>query len=181
MSQTLVDRLTSTPEGVREFQRERAILEVTELICALMEKRAVNKSELARRLSTSKGYITQLLDGRTNMTLRTVSDVMWALDSSLHVAAADLNVRTVRPTTHDVIAAPSWTWPTIDTDIPDSNGGRPYGHRSVTLTASESELLKSWLNFSPSIRRATLGMQPQSITFEHPKGRAIRVHQGMVA
>ena len=92
MGETLIDKLTATPEGMKLYQQERLILEVTELICELMEGAGVKKSELAERLGRSKGYITQLLDGRANMTLRTISDVLWALDSSLHVSSGPLDV-----------------------------------------------------------------------------------------
>jgi len=90
MGETFVDKLTATPEGKRGFLQECAILEVTELICALMDQKNVSRAELAKRLSKSKGYITQLLDGRTNMTVRTISDVLWALDCSAQVSARPL-------------------------------------------------------------------------------------------
>lgn len=92
MADTWISELTGTPEGMRLYHRERIILEMTELICALMDERGVNRSELARRLGKTKGYVTQLLDGETNMTLRTVSDVLWALDSSLRASAGPLDV-----------------------------------------------------------------------------------------
>ncbi len=67
------------------MQQEWLILEITEQICALMEEKGINKAELAKKLGKSKGYVTQLLDGRANMTLRTVSDVFFVLNSSLMV------------------------------------------------------------------------------------------------
>ena len=91
MAQTFVEKVTATREGKRLYEQERAILEVTELICKLMERQNVSKSELARRLGKSKAYVTQLLDGRANMTLRTISDVLFALDSSLRVQEESLS------------------------------------------------------------------------------------------
>jgi len=88
--QTLTERLTSTPEGLRLYQQERAIQEMTELICELMGRQEVSRSELARRLEKTKGYITQMLDGRTNMTIRTVADIMTALGFSVRVQADPL-------------------------------------------------------------------------------------------
>jgi transcriptional regulator with XRE-family HTH domain len=82
--------VTATREGKRLYEQERAILEVTELISKLMERQNVSKSELARRLGKSKAYVTQLLGGRTNMTLRTISDVLFVLDSSLRVREESL-------------------------------------------------------------------------------------------
>ena len=78
-AETLTEKLTKTAEGMRLYQQERAILEVTELICQLMDEQNVSRAELARRLDRTKGYITQLLDGRANMTVRTISDVFAAL------------------------------------------------------------------------------------------------------
>lgn len=90
MSQTLTDQLTSTPEGMALFQQERLILEVTELICGLMDEQRVSRAELARRLKTSRAHVTQILDGGANMTLRTVADALTALGCSLHVSSAPL-------------------------------------------------------------------------------------------
>ena len=54
----------------------------------------IKKKDLAKRLGKSPGYITQLLDGRANMTLRTVSNVMLALDSSLSIGTHSVDFRT---------------------------------------------------------------------------------------
>ncbi|WLD10858.1 helix-turn-helix transcriptional regulator [Planctellipticum variicoloris] len=44
----------------------------------------MTRSELADRLGKSKGHITQILDGTANLTLRTVSDVFFALGCEFH-------------------------------------------------------------------------------------------------
>jgi transcriptional regulator with XRE-family HTH domain len=77
---------------MKGFQQERLILEVTELIERLMKEQGVSKLQFAERLGKTKGYITQLLDGQTNMTLRTISDVMFALGRSLGVGDRPLSV-----------------------------------------------------------------------------------------
>ena len=84
MTKTLSEKVASTKEGRRLLQQERAILEVTELICQVMEETGVCRSELAERLGKSKGFISQLLDGRANMTIRTIADVFAALGSTVH-------------------------------------------------------------------------------------------------
>ena len=100
MTENWIDRLTATPDGRRELQRERLILEVTELICSVMDEQGITRSELAGKLGRSKGYITQLLDGRANMTLRTISDVMWSMDRGLCVSAQPLSGR-LHPPAHE--------------------------------------------------------------------------------
>jgi hypothetical protein len=84
---SLIRQLTQTPEGERLYQQERTILEMTELICKLMQEKDVAKKDLAERLGKSKSFITQLLSGSRNMTVRTLSDVLWALDSRIHADA----------------------------------------------------------------------------------------------
>jgi transcriptional regulator with XRE-family HTH domain len=104
--QTLTEELTSTPDALRLYQQERAILDVTELICELMERENTSRSKLARRLGRTKGYITQMLDGRTNMTIRTVADVMTALGFSVRVQADPLEAVEWQSFTKDLGAIP---------------------------------------------------------------------------
>src|SRR5947209_19650103 len=92
MQRTMVEEFTSTPEGMTLFQQERVILDVAILIRKLLKEKGLTKADLATRLGKSKAFITQLLDGRANMTLRTISDVMCALGNSLVVSPGPLDV-----------------------------------------------------------------------------------------
>ncbi|MBU4354072.1 MAG: helix-turn-helix domain-containing protein [Proteobacteria bacterium] len=55
------------------------IMEVTETLCELLEKEKISRKELADRLGKSKGFISQLLNGGRNLTLRTVADILHVL------------------------------------------------------------------------------------------------------
>lgn len=77
---TWVDGINKTPEDKRLFAQEQAILEVTELVCKLMEEQGVSKDELAKRMRTTKGKIIKLLDGRLNPTLLEISDLLFHLN-----------------------------------------------------------------------------------------------------
>ena len=55
------------------------ILEVTEVICKIMSDKGISRKQLADLLGKSKGYISQLLNGERNLTLRTVADIMHVL------------------------------------------------------------------------------------------------------
>jgi hypothetical protein len=81
---TLKKEITKTKSGLRAWHQERSIFETTNMICEMMEERAVRRSDLARRLGTNKSFITQLLDGSANMTLRTISDVFLELGYEFH-------------------------------------------------------------------------------------------------
>ncbi len=91
MSGALIDDLAYDSEDMKFYLQEKLILEITELISELMEEKGIRKIDLAQKLGRSKGYITQLLDGRANMTLKTISDVMWALESDLFMNSEPLN------------------------------------------------------------------------------------------
>ncbi len=106
--ETLTEKLTKTAEGMRLYQQERAILEVTELVCQLMDEQDVSRSELATRLGRTKGYITQLLDGRANMTVRTISDVFTALDRAVHFQEEPLRAIISPALTISLVAGIDW-------------------------------------------------------------------------
>ena len=89
--------LKTTTQETRTDQQEWLILQVTLHIEKLMEDQGVSKAELARRLGVNRAYITQLLDGQTNMTLKKIADVMLALDSSLVVSTAPIGFKTTIP------------------------------------------------------------------------------------
>ena len=108
---TLLGRLIKTPEDKRLFQRERTITEVTELICQLMEEHDVSKAELARRLGTSKANITQMLDGRRNMTLSTISDILFHLACEVRVAAVELEEPGVALPRESISVMTDGEWP----------------------------------------------------------------------
>lgn len=107
MTETLTERLTSTPEGMRLFQQERAIQEITEIVCEIMEEQGVSRSALADRLGKTKGYVTQLLDGRANMTLRTISNVFTALNRAVHFQEGPLQA-TVGAPQISLAVGPTW-------------------------------------------------------------------------
>jgi len=90
MRETVLGQWVETSdETKRLFAKEALILEVTEAIWELMEKHGRSKAELAKALGTSKSNITQLLDGRRNMTLGTLSDLAFALGLCVKVRFCD--------------------------------------------------------------------------------------------
>lgn len=65
------------------------ITEFVEGIHRLMEERGVSRAELARRLGTSRAYVTKLLGGNANFTLETMTKVAMALGAKVHVHVSD--------------------------------------------------------------------------------------------
>jgi len=78
MANSVIDDMND-PEFRKLLAQEELILEVTETICELLEKEKISRKELADRLGKSKGFISQLLNGGRNLTLRTVADILHVL------------------------------------------------------------------------------------------------------
>ena len=65
----------------RLVRQEELILDVTETLTQALEQAGVTKAELARRLGRSPGFVSQVLGGGRNLTLRTIADIAAALAS----------------------------------------------------------------------------------------------------
>lgn len=73
-------------ENAKLLAQELLITEVTEEIWKAMEEAGINKTELANRMGATKGYVSQVLSGSRNMTLRTLADICFALGKRATVA-----------------------------------------------------------------------------------------------
>lgn len=72
--------LENDVESGRLFAEESLITEVLDLIHQKMNEADVSKSDLAALLGTSKANISTILNGSRNITLRTLSNICFALD-----------------------------------------------------------------------------------------------------
>jgi hypothetical protein len=86
------------------------LLDVTSKICELMDSQGISKADLSRTLGTSKGYVTQMLDGSRNLTLRTLSDVFLALNKQACIRTRDFNLMG-RPVELHLAQEPMWEQP----------------------------------------------------------------------
>lgn len=88
----------SSTEGRRLLKQEELILEVTEALSAAIEERGLTRSEVAKRLGKTKGFVSQLLAGGRNLTLRTVADIADAIGISLRLAVETPEIALLGPT-----------------------------------------------------------------------------------
>ncbi len=79
MEKTLEGWVSQQADGGRVFAQEQLIAAVAEQIWEQMDKQQKTKTQLATTLGKSKAYLTQVLNGSRNMTLRTLSDIAFAL------------------------------------------------------------------------------------------------------
>lgn len=68
-----------SPGFAARVEEERLVYSAAEILAEAMEAYGVRKSQLAAKLGKSKAYVTQLLDGGQNLTLRTLARVVYSL------------------------------------------------------------------------------------------------------
>jgi transcriptional regulator with XRE-family HTH domain len=95
MTVSWISELAMDEDGRRLLEQERLILEVTESIANVMDEHGVSRAELAKRLGKSPAFVTKLLRGNNNFTLRTLSDVFFSLDYGARL--------TLGPVGHDAV------------------------------------------------------------------------------
>jgi transcriptional regulator with XRE-family HTH domain len=81
---------SSSVQNRRLLRQEELILKAATALSELLERQGITKVELAKRLGRTKGFVTQILAGDKNLTLRTIADVADALGHSVDVAVANL-------------------------------------------------------------------------------------------
>ena len=84
MDEFLVEYLKD-PENLRGFQRADLQVEIALQVERAMKAQRISRKELATRMGVSKGRVTQILCGTSNLTLRLVSDVFTALGLKLEL------------------------------------------------------------------------------------------------
>jgi transcriptional regulator with XRE-family HTH domain len=66
-------------EDERGLRQEELIIEVTEAVARALRSSGLTQNQLAARLGKTKGYISQVMAGGNNLTLRTLADIAQAL------------------------------------------------------------------------------------------------------
>jgi len=88
MNENTSESITDFIEGAKKgstYWEEMAILNFTEALLDRIEALGMAKKDLAKKLNVSSAYMTKLIGGRNNFTLRTMVRVARAVDSELHV------------------------------------------------------------------------------------------------
>ena len=74
----LAEHLTSVEE-MQYFAHDAAMLAITGDLEEEMERSGVSKAEMARLLGKTPAFVSQVLNGGRNMTIKTIADVALAL------------------------------------------------------------------------------------------------------
>lgn len=84
---TKYDELMLDPEFRRLDAIEALIADTSQMIADLLEQRNMKQADLARSLKKTPAFVSQLLNGKANLTLRTLAEVAHALGVNLSISA----------------------------------------------------------------------------------------------
>lgn len=62
---------------LRPYAEDRAVSILTGAVVDAIENAGMTRAEVARALGTTKSYVSQVLNGTTNMTLKTLGALFW--------------------------------------------------------------------------------------------------------
>jgi transcriptional regulator with XRE-family HTH domain len=82
-------RMFQEAEQHADYWIDGPISEFTEDLSRLMAEKEVTRAELARRMGTSRAYITKMMSGNANFTLMTMVKLAMALDGAVHIHISD--------------------------------------------------------------------------------------------
>jgi transcriptional regulator with XRE-family HTH domain len=82
---TLAEWTRESPENERLLAQEYLIATVAQEIWEVMERADVSRATVAERLGKTRSFVTQILSGSKNLTLRTISDIAHALDCEITI------------------------------------------------------------------------------------------------
>lgn len=64
--------------SLRPFAEDEAVSAITSAVQGAIDEAGLTRADVARLLGTTKSYISQVLNGSTNMTLKTLGALLWA-------------------------------------------------------------------------------------------------------
>jgi transcriptional regulator with XRE-family HTH domain len=132
------------------YEMERFLIGVNEEIVAQLEDNGITRTELARRLDVDKSYVTRLLNGLPNITLKTLVSVASALGCRMSVprftklvlASAEPEVE-VAPILRFARPACSTSW---RTNLPPVSTFRPIGDQQTVAVINDRPSLEVQLD-----------------------------------
>jgi transcriptional regulator with XRE-family HTH domain len=82
-SNIVADRLAKSDNLKKLFAHDVAMLSITSALIEEMQNQSVSRLDLAKRIGKSKGFVSQVLSGSRNMTVRTIADIALALGKEI--------------------------------------------------------------------------------------------------
>ena len=93
-TRTLHDEYLKDKDFARIMAQEDLIMDVTENFCRILDEEKLNRSRLAKTMGKTKGYVSQLLNGNRNITLRVLSDIAYYLGYTVRIGVRKRDAKT---------------------------------------------------------------------------------------
>ena len=90
----LIDRYRKLAEQYKddpEYILEGLLIDINEQLVGEMERKKITRTQLAKQLNCSNAYITKLLNGTENLTLKKLLEVALALGKEIDIALKPRN------------------------------------------------------------------------------------------
>jgi transcriptional regulator with XRE-family HTH domain len=87
---TQFDELMQDPEFRKLYAIESLLGDAAQMVADLLDRRKMKKADLAKLLNKTPAYVSQLLNGRANMTVHTLAEVASALNATVKIEANDV-------------------------------------------------------------------------------------------
>jgi transcriptional regulator with XRE-family HTH domain len=71
--------------GTFDYRLEKVLIQLGEDMCLLMEQQGLSRTQLAERMGVSPAYITKILDGNPNLTIKSLLKLSDALGRELTI------------------------------------------------------------------------------------------------
>jgi len=85
--------------SLRSYAEERAIINLTRQVQMALDAAGLSRAEVAQLLGTSRSFVSQVLNGSANMTLKTLGALMWAAGRQVDgIQSERLGTLTPKPT-----------------------------------------------------------------------------------
>jgi len=112
-----------------EFQLEGVLIDIAERVCERMEEQNISRADLAKKLGVSRAFVTKLLNGNPNMTVKTLLLLARALDCELDISFPPKGFKVIRhfylPKTAEVREDMSKYVEEVDSEGIDFEGFQP--------------------------------------------------------
>ena len=92
----------------RRYAQNSLIVDAAIAISKAVESAQITQKDLAARLGKTEGYVSQVLSGGSNFTLRTLADVAYALDCMVDLVLKPIHASSAVFTTATKTAPASW-------------------------------------------------------------------------
>ena len=90
------DGFAASIRDTPEYQAERVLLDIEEQILRQMDRQGTSRAGLARSLGVSRPFVTRLLNGNPNLTVKTIARVALSLGLNVEVTLTPKHLMSLR-------------------------------------------------------------------------------------